>query len=84
MSTSNLDIGLRIRDAIVAGDLQFGARITIDALATRYGVSHMLVEAVAGVIGVLLIWELVGRLAAGNGRRRAAVMFRGRQFRNRG
>ena len=43
-----------------------------------------LVEAVAGVIGVLLICELVGRLAAGNGRRRAAVMFRGRQFRNRG
>ena len=41
MSTSNLDIGLRIRDDIVAGDLQFGARITIDALATRYGVSHM-------------------------------------------
>ncbi len=41
MSTSNLDIGLRIRDDIVAGDLHFGARITIDALATRYGVSHM-------------------------------------------
>ncbi len=41
MSTSNLDIGLRIRDDIVAGNLQFGARITIDALATRYGVSHM-------------------------------------------
>ena len=41
MPTSNLDIGLRIRDDIVAGDLQFGARITIDALATRYGVSHM-------------------------------------------
>ena len=41
MSTSNLDIGLRIRDDIVAGELPFGARITIDALATRYGVSHM-------------------------------------------
>lgn len=41
MPTSNLDIGLRIRDDIVTGDLQFGARITIDALATRYGVSHM-------------------------------------------
>ena len=41
MSTSNLDIGLRIRDDIVAGELLFGARITIDALATRYGVSHM-------------------------------------------
>ena len=41
MSTSNLDIGLRIRDDIVAGGLRFGERITIDALATRYGVSHM-------------------------------------------
>lgn len=39
--TSNQDVGLRIRDDIVAGNLQFGARITIDALATRYGVSHM-------------------------------------------
>lgn len=41
MPTSNLDIGLRIRDDIVSGALPFGARITIDALATRYGVSHM-------------------------------------------
>ena len=41
MLTSNLDIGLRIRDDIVSGTLPFGARITIDALATRYGVSHM-------------------------------------------
>ena len=41
MLTSNLDIGLRIRDDIVAGTLRFGERITIDALATRYGVSHM-------------------------------------------
>ena len=41
MSTSNLDIGLRIRDDIVSGALQFGARITIDALARSYGVSHM-------------------------------------------
>lgn len=41
MTTSNLDIGLRIRDDIVAGTLRFGERITIDALATRYGVSHM-------------------------------------------
>jgi DNA-binding GntR family transcriptional regulator len=41
MTTSNLDIGLRIRDDIVSGTLRFGERITIDALATRYGVSHM-------------------------------------------
>ena len=41
MATSNLDIAMRIRDDIVAGTLQFGERITIDALATRYGVSHM-------------------------------------------
>lgn len=41
MANSNIDVGLRIRDEIVCGTLQFGARITIDALATRYGVSHM-------------------------------------------
>jgi DNA-binding GntR family transcriptional regulator len=35
------DINQRIREDIVAGELPFGARITIDALATRYGVSHM-------------------------------------------
>jgi DNA-binding GntR family transcriptional regulator len=35
------DIHQRIREDIVAGELPFGARITIDALATRYGVSHM-------------------------------------------
>lgn len=41
VSTNTLGIGLRIRDDIVAGELRFGERITIDALATRYGVSHM-------------------------------------------
>jgi len=41
MSNSNRDVGLRMRDDIVAGALPFGARITIDALATRYGTSHM-------------------------------------------
>lgn len=41
MTTSKLDIGLRIRDDIVGGALRFGDRITIDALASRYGVSHM-------------------------------------------
>ena len=41
MTTSKLDIGLRIRDDIVSGALRFGERITMDALASRYGVSHM-------------------------------------------
>jgi len=41
VSTNKLDIGLRIRDDIVSGALRFGERITIDALASRYGVSHM-------------------------------------------
>lgn len=41
MTNNKLDIGLRIRDDIIGGVLQFGDRITIDALATRYGVSHM-------------------------------------------
>jgi DNA-binding GntR family transcriptional regulator len=36
-----LDIGQLIRDDILTGALRFGERITIDALATRYGVSHM-------------------------------------------
>jgi DNA-binding GntR family transcriptional regulator len=35
------DVGQRIRDDIVAGNLRFGERLTIDALATRYDVSHM-------------------------------------------
>jgi DNA-binding GntR family transcriptional regulator len=39
--TSTADIGQRVRDDIVAGVLAFGERITIDALATRYAVSHM-------------------------------------------
>ena len=41
MTNTNRDVGLRMRDDIVAGVLPFGARITIDALATRYGTSHM-------------------------------------------
>ncbi len=41
MTSNKLDIGLRIRDDIIGGALRFGERITIDALATRYGVSHM-------------------------------------------
>ena len=41
MTTTKLDIGLRIRDDIVSGALRFGERITMDALASRYGVSHM-------------------------------------------
>lgn len=41
MTTSKLDISLLIREDIVSGVLRFGERLTIDALATRYGVSHM-------------------------------------------
>ncbi len=41
MATNKLDISLRIRDDIVGGALGFGERLTIDALAGRYGVSHM-------------------------------------------
>lgn len=41
MTIHKLDIGLRIRDDIVGGTLRFGERVTIDALASRYGVSHM-------------------------------------------
>lgn len=41
MATHKLDIRLRIRDDIVSGALGFGERITMDALASRYGVSHM-------------------------------------------
>lgn len=41
MTTNKLDISLRIRDDIVSGALRFGERITMDALASRYGVSHM-------------------------------------------
>ncbi len=41
LTINKLDIGLRIRDDIVGGGLRFGERITIDALASRYGVSHM-------------------------------------------
>lgn len=39
--TSQVDVRQRIRSDIVEGVLPFGARITIDELATRYGVSHM-------------------------------------------
>jgi DNA-binding GntR family transcriptional regulator len=41
VTTSKLDIGLRIRDDIVSGALRFGERVTMNALASRYGVSHM-------------------------------------------
>jgi len=41
VTNSKLNIGLRIRDDIVSGALRFGERITMDALASRYGVSHM-------------------------------------------
>jgi DNA-binding GntR family transcriptional regulator len=39
--SNKLDISLRIRDDIVSGELRFGERITMEALASRYGVSHM-------------------------------------------
>src|SRR3954462_13317278 len=35
------NVALRIRDDVVAGNLGFGERLTIDALAIRYDVSHM-------------------------------------------
>lgn len=35
------DVPERIRHEIVAGVLPFGGRVTIDELASRYGVSHM-------------------------------------------
>ena len=35
------DVPERIRHEIVAGILPFGGRVTIDELASRYGVSHM-------------------------------------------
>jgi DNA-binding GntR family transcriptional regulator len=40
-STAIVDVAQRIRDDIVAGRFRFGDRLTIDALATRYAVSHM-------------------------------------------
>ena len=36
-----VDIEQRLRNDIVAGDLPFGARLRIEDLALRYGVSHM-------------------------------------------
>ena len=39
--TTTVDVGRRMRNDIVAGLLGLGDRITIDALATRYEVSHM-------------------------------------------
>ena len=41
MTSTADNIGQRIREDIVSGVLGFGERITIDALATRYQVSHM-------------------------------------------
>jgi DNA-binding GntR family transcriptional regulator len=40
-ATATIDVGQRIRDDIVTGVLGFGERVTIDALASRYDVSHM-------------------------------------------
>jgi DNA-binding GntR family transcriptional regulator len=46
------DIEHRIREDIVAGELQFGSRITIAELANRYGVSQMPIrEALRGLHG---------------------------------
>ena len=39
--TRNSDIQTRLRDDIISGHLNFGDRLRIDELATRYGVSHM-------------------------------------------
>jgi DNA-binding GntR family transcriptional regulator len=36
-----MEIEKFLRDDIVSGELPFGSRLRIDALATRYGVSHM-------------------------------------------
>jgi DNA-binding GntR family transcriptional regulator len=36
-----IDVRQRLRDDVVAGVWPFGARLTIDELASRYGVSHM-------------------------------------------
>jgi DNA-binding GntR family transcriptional regulator len=41
MANSKLDITSLIREDIVSGILNFGERLTINALSTRYGVSHM-------------------------------------------
>ena len=41
MPAINLNVALRIRDDIVSGAIPLGSRITIDALASRYAVSHM-------------------------------------------
>jgi DNA-binding GntR family transcriptional regulator len=36
-----IDVRQKLRDDVVAGTWPFGARLTIDELASRYGVSHM-------------------------------------------
>lgn len=41
MAATTLNVSQRIRDDIVTGTLPLGSRLTIDALASRYGVSHM-------------------------------------------
>src|SRR4029453_15216916 len=41
MTAVNLNVARRIRDDIVSGALPLGSRITIDALASRYAVSHI-------------------------------------------
>ena len=53
---TNLNVGARIRDDIVTGILPLGSRITIDSLASRYGVSHMPVrEALRDLQGERLV-----------------------------
>lgn len=41
LPTASIAIADRIRDDIVAGALPLGSRVTLDLLATRYGVCHM-------------------------------------------
>jgi DNA-binding GntR family transcriptional regulator len=53
-----------IIDDIVSGELPFGARLTIDELATRYGVSHMPIrEALRELSGAGLLEIGAGRTA---------------------
>ena len=41
LPTTSSTLGDRIREDIVAGQLAFGSRLTLDALAARYAVGHM-------------------------------------------
>jgi DNA-binding GntR family transcriptional regulator len=63
MTTTNKTQKL-IMDDIVSGELRFGARLTIDELATRYGVSHMPIrEALRELSGAGLLEIGAGRTA---------------------